>query len=146
MMGIFKFLGNLVTGGLFGAVSDLFSQGLSSITGIIKRKQDLKEAINNNKIRMAESTQEHNQNWEMRSLENAGWKDEVLFFAIVGMYVYSAVDPDGAAVVFENWDEAIPEWFQTITMWMIASILGVKKIGDYLPGVISGIRTAMGKK
>ncbi len=133
-MGIFNFL----TGGIIGLLKEL----IKPASEWLQRKQKLKEAINNNKIRMAESEQDHNQNWEMRSLENAGWKDEVLFFAIVGMYVYSAVYPEGAAVVFENWDTVIPVWFSKITMWMVGSILGVKKIGDYLPGVIAGVKSA----
>ena len=55
----------------------------------------------------------------------------------------SAIDPEGAKVVFENWKDAIPEWYRKITMWLVASIIGVKKIGDYLPGVIVGIKSAM---
>ena len=130
---------NFLTGGIFGFLKEI----IKPVSEWMQRKQKLKEAINNNKIRMAESEQDHNQNWEMRSLENAGWKDEVLFFAIVGMYVYSAVYPEGAAVVFENWDTVIPVWFSKITMWMVASILGVKKVGDYLPGAIAGIKAAL---
>ena len=130
---------NFLTGGIFGFLKEI----IKPVSDWMRRKQELKEAINNNKIRMAESEQDHNQDWEIRSLENAGWKDEILFFAIVGMYVYSAVYPEGAAVVFENWDTVIPEWFSKITMWMVASILGVKKIGDYLPGAIAGIKAAL---
>ena len=132
---------NFLTGGIFGFLKEL----IKPVSDWMRRKQELKEAINNNKIRMAESEQDHNQNWEMRSLENAGWKDEILFFAIVGMYIYSAIDPDGAKVVFDNWDTVIPSWFSKITMWMVASILGVKKIGDYLPGAIAGIKAALKK-
>jgi len=41
--------------------------------------------------------------------------------------------------------EKIPEWFRTITIWMVASIVGVKKIGDYLQGLIAGVKAALKK-
>ena len=55
----------------------------------------------------------------------------------MAMWDYSAMDPEGAKVVFQNWRDAIPEWYQKITMWLVASIIGVKKIGDYGPALIS---------
>ncbi len=48
-------------------------------------------------------------------------------------------------MVFENWKTAIPEWYQRITMWLVASVIGVEKIGDYGPALIAGIKTAVEK-
>jgi hypothetical protein len=45
----------------------------------------------------------------MMALPNAGWKDEALFILIMARWVYSAFDPEGAEVVFENWKTTIPE-------------------------------------
>jgi hypothetical protein len=73
---------------------------------------------------------------------NAGWKDDILFYAVVGMYVYSAIDPESAKIVFQNWDEVIPEWFQRITFWLVAAVIGVKKFGDYIPTIINGVKEA----
>ena len=114
---------------------------IEGVAGYFRRKQEIRAAVARSRVRMAESEQSHNQDWELKSLENAGWKDDVLFYAIVAMYAYSAVDPEGAARVFRNW-ESIPEWFREITFWLVASVLGVKKIGDYLPGVVSGLKRA----
>ncbi len=80
----------------------------------------------------------------MKQLENSGWKDDVLFYAIIGLYVYSAIDPTGAARVFDTWNE-LPPWFLNITGWMVAAVLGVKKLGDYLPQMISGLKDALKK-
>ncbi len=63
----------------------------------------------------------------MRALTNVGWKDEALFILIMARWVYSAFDPEGAKVVFENWKTDIPEWYQKITLWLEASTIGVKK-------------------
>ena len=128
---------------IIGAISEFLAAVVKSGTGIIKRRQDLKTAKTENEARLLRDEQSHNQAWEMRALTNAGWKDEALFILIMAMWVYSAIDPEGAKVVFENWKEAIPEWYRKITMWLVASIIGVKKIGDYLPGVIVGIKSAM---
>jgi len=48
-------------------------------------------------------------------------------------------------MVFQNWKEAIPEWYQQITMWLVASIIGVKKIEDYGLALVAGIKAAIGK-
>jgi hypothetical protein len=130
---------------MLGAISELLATVVKSGTGIIKRRQELKAAKTENEARLLRDEQSHNQAWEMRALTNAGWKDEALFILIMAMWVYSAIDPEGAKVVFQNWKEAIPEWYQKITMWLVASIIGVKKIGDYGPALIAGIKTAIKK-
>lgn len=112
---------------------------ISGATQYFKGKQEVKKAVIENKVRLAKDAQEFNHEWEMASLMNAGYKDDVLFYAIVGVFVYSAIDPEGAGKVFANW-ETIPAWFREITMWMVASIVGVKKLGQYLPELMKGIR------
>ena len=141
--GLLKFAGNLFTGGAFGAIDDLLGQGIKSITGYFQRKQEIKAADNERRSDMIREKGQWDHEWELASLQNAGWKDDVLFYAIIGMYVYSAIDPEGAAVVFNNWSTVIPEWFQKITFWLVGSVLGVKKIGQYLPGAIAGVKAAI---
>lgn len=124
---------------MFAAIAGLASTIIGGIKDHLKGKQEIKKAITENKVRLAQSAQEYNHEWEMASLANAGWKDDVLFYAIVAMYVYSAFDPEGAANVFKNW-EIIPNWFREITMWLVASIVGVRKLGQYLPEMLKGIK------
>ena len=129
---------------MFTAIAMLAKTVVGGITQHFKGKQKIKSAVIERRAELAASAQEQNAAWELRALENAGWKDEVLFLAIVGVYVYSAIDPDGAAVMFENW-AAIPEWFRTVTLWMVASIVGVKKLADYAPPLVKGIKDIFGK-
>ena len=126
---------------LIGAVSALGTTLINGVSGYFQRKQKIKEAVATNKARLASQENEFNHEWEMKSLDNAGWKDDVLFYSVIGMYFYSAVDPDGAAQVFANWD-TIPEWFRKITMVLVASVVGIKKLGDYLPALINGVKDA----
>ena len=107
-------------------------------------KRKVKQAINENKIRLAQNQQDHNHDWEMKQLENAGWKDDVLFYAFIAMFVWAGFDPEGSKEFFENLD-SLPDWFVKIWFWIVASVLGVKKVGDYLPNMIGGIRDAFGK-
>jgi hypothetical protein len=127
---------------LIDAIANLGGSLINAVSGHFERKHRIKEAVTQNKIRMAESDQTHNQSWEMASLENAGWKDDILFYGMIGMFVWSAINPEAAAKVFENW-KALPEWFLQITGWLVASVLGVKKIGEYLPELISGVKSAV---
>ncbi len=60
--------------------------------------------------------------------------------------------PDGRTkpFLFSQWlggyiQPSIPEWYQKITMWLVASVIGVKKIGDYGPALIAGIKAAVKK-
>jgi hypothetical protein len=128
---------------IIGAVAGLLSSIVGGVTDHVKRKQELKKTVMENRMRLARSDQEFNHEWEMKQLENAGWKDDVLFFAWIGFFVWSGVDPEGAGRVIESW-ENLPDWFLQVTFWIVAAVLGVKKIGDYLPGAVRGLRDALG--
>ena len=128
---------------LIGAVIGLLSTVVDGITGHVKQKQELKKAVMKNRMRLAQSDQEFNHEWEMKQLENVGWKDDVLFFAWIGFFIWSGIDPDRAGEVIKAW-ENLPDWFLQVTFWIVAAVLGVKKIGDYLPGALRGLKDAMG--
>jgi hypothetical protein len=105
-------------------------------------KRRIKEAITENTIRLAQSEQTHNQTWELRQLENVGWKDDVLFYAFIAMFVWAGFDPVGSERFFTNL-QVLPEWFIKTWFWVVASVLGVKKIGDYAPALIAGVKAAL---
>ena len=128
---------------ILGAVAGLLTTIVEGVTGHVKQKQELKRTVMENRMRLAKSDQEFNHEWEMKQLENAGWKDDVLFFAWIGFFIWSGVDPERAAEVVQAW-ENLPDWFLQVTFWIVAAVLGVKKMGDYLPGAVRGIKDAMG--
>ncbi len=127
---------------IIGAVAGLFTTIVEGVSGYMKQKQKIKKAVMENRIRLAQSDQEFNHEWEMKQLENSGWKDDVLFFAWIGFFIWSGLCPEEAGKVLAAW-EALPEWFLQITFWIVAAVLGVKKIGDYLPVALKGIKDAM---
>jgi hypothetical protein len=130
---------------MLGIVGSLITMLGKGVIDHFRHKQEIKEAVVKNKIRLAGSQQDHNHDWEMKQLENAGWKDDVLFYAIIGMFIWAGFEPEAAGVFFENL-EILPEWFVQIFMWLVASIVGVKKVGEYLPGLIKSVKEAVTKK
>lgn len=106
-----------------------------------KKKMELKGANLNSRIRMAEDEQSHNQDWEIKKLENAGWQDDILFYALLGMFVWAGINPTGAGVFFENLKK-MPDWFQELSIVTFYGVIGLRKGQEYLPGIISGVRAA----
>jgi hypothetical protein len=124
----------------FGIVKEIIGGVRDHFAG----KRKVKAAITENKIKLAQSAQSHNQEWEMKQLDNAGWKDDVLFYAFIGLFVWAGFDPEGASMFFQNLN-VLPDWFIKTWFWLIASILGVKKIGDYVPSLMGAIKDIVKK-
>lgn len=115
---------------------------LKGVINYFNKKQELKAAIMDNKIRLAQSATEYNSDWEMQSLINAGWKDDILFYGIIAVFVWAGIDPQAANQYFQNLS-VLPEWFITTFVWIVASVIGVRKFGEYAPSVIKGIKGAV---
>jgi len=130
---------------IFDAVAGLANSVIEGFTGHFKRRQKLKAAIVENQIILAQSRESHNQSWEMKQLDNAGWKDDVLFYFFIFTFVWAGFYPEQAKVFFENLN-VLPDWYIKIWFWVVASVLGVKKLGDYVPSFIDGMKSAFGKK
>lgn len=129
---------------MLSVLLDLGKMIIGGVKDNFEGKRKIKQAITENKIRLAQSKQEHNQDWELKQLDNAGYKDDVLFYAFILVFVWAGFDPGGSKEFFTNIN-TLPLWFIKTWFWLIASILGVKKIGDYLPAAIQGVKSAMKK-
>jgi hypothetical protein len=129
---------------IFSAVAGLVGSIITGVADHVKRKQELRAAVMENRMRLAKSEQEYNHEWELRQLEQSGWKDDVLFYAWLGFFVWSGICPEAAERVFAAW-QRLPEWFLEITFWIVAAVLGVKKIGDLLPAAVRGVKSAAGR-
>lgn len=119
----------------------LISTLIAGVTQFFKGKQKIKQAVIDNKVRLAASAQEYNAAWELRALENAGFKDDILFYAFIAMFVWAGFCPDAAKEFFLNL-QVLPDWFIKTWMYVVASVIGVKKLGDYAPAMIKGIKDA----
>jgi hypothetical protein len=124
-----------------GIITGFFSGLVKPVADHFKRKQELVAAVHKRKLEMASSQQDHNQAWELKQLDNAGWKDDILFYAFLVMFIWAGFDPEGAGQFFTNL-QVLPEWAVQTWFWLVASVLGVKKIGDLAPSAIGGIKAA----
>lgn len=129
---------------MVNAIVALGSTIISGVTQWFQGKQEIAKAAQENRARLLRSEQAHNHEWEMRQLENAGWKDDILFYAFIGLFVWAGFQPDDAGQFFLNVD-TMPDWFKQTWMWMVASVLGVKKIGEMVPSLITGVKDALRK-
>jgi hypothetical protein len=129
---------------MFSIIAGLIGTILGGVKDHFEGKRKVKAAITSNRIRMAESSQTHNQDWEMKQLDQAGWKDDILFYFFIGVFIWAGFDPEGSALFFKNID-VLPDWFIKVWFWVVASVLGVKKIGDYVPGLLSAIKDVVKK-
>jgi len=129
---------------MIGAIVTLGASVIEGITGHFKDKREIKKAVTENKIRLAQSAQTHNQAWEMKQLDNAGWKDDVLFYAFLALFIWTGFDPEGAELFFQNLS-ILPEWILKTWFWLLAGILGVKKVGDYVPALLKSIKEVVRK-
>jgi len=129
---------------MFSAIAGLASSVVGGITGYFKRKQELKEAVTKAQIERISDRQNHDQKWEIISLQQAGWKDDILFYAFIGLFVWAGFDPEGARQFFDNLN-ILPPWFVKTWMWLVASVVGVKKIGDYMPQALRTVKDAIKK-
>lgn len=127
---------------MFSAIATLGSLIVGGVTDWFKGKQEIAKAETENRVRMLRDAQDYNHDWEMKQIAGAGWKDDILFYAVLGLWVWSAIDPESAAKVFKTWEDTMPDYIIEITSWLVAAVLGVKKIGDYLPAAIRGVRSA----
>lgn len=119
-----------------------------SIVGGVKDhfedKRKLKKAKTDAKIQRLQSKQDHKQKWEIKQLENTGWKDDILFYFFLAMFVWAGFYPEMSQEFFTN-IQKLPEWFIKTWMWLVASVLGVKKIGDYGPQAVKSMKDAFEK-
>lgn len=127
-----------------GPILNLGSTIVGGINDHFEGNRKIKQAITENKCRLAANRQSHNQDWEMKQLDGSGWKDDALFYAWLLFFAWTAYDPESAKQVFDNWN-ALPDWFIQITGVIIGSVVGVKKLGDTLPGLFRGIKDVLKK-
>lgn len=129
---------------IWDAVANIANNVVGGVTDHFEGKRKLKSAKVEAKLKRLQEAQFHDQEWEIKSLEGNGWKDDILFYTWLGIIVWSGFFPEQATVFFNNLS-IMPEWFIKIFFWLVASILGVKKIGDYAPSAVKGIKNAIKK-
>lgn len=97
-----------------------------------ENQRAVEKAVTENRIRLAESEQTHNQEWEMRALEGRDtWLRRASFAAWSAPLVWAYVNPEGARLYFTQSLGALPDWYVggylaiTGAVWGIAELKAV---------------------
>lgn len=88
--------------------------------------REVKRAVAENRMRLAESEQSNNQEWELRQLEGRDVWIRRLSFAMWSWPIFWAgFDTQGAAEFFRDALTALPEWYVWGYLAMTGAIWGV---------------------
>jgi hypothetical protein len=91
--------------------------------------RDIAQAVTENKIRLAQSAQSHNEAWEMAALEG---RDNFLrrasFVAWSAPILWAALDADGAARFFTDALGVLPEWYVYGYLGITGAVWGLAEL------------------
>lgn len=94
-----------------------------------KDQREIERAVAENKIRLAQSVESHNQAWEMAALEG---RDALLrrlsFAAWSTPLIWAAFDAEGAKFYFEQSLGALPEWYVAGYLAITGAIWGIAEL------------------
>lgn len=122
---------------MLSIIGSLLSTAADGIVDHFKDQRAIKKAETENKIRLMQSEQSHNQDWEMASLRD---KDKWLRRISFAIFIWpitpiAAIAPSWILKYYEAL-EAIPEWNLQLIMIMIGGIWGVAELKQSLPGIV----------
>lgn len=106
---------------------DFFVQRQALKNELNLKKLEGKIALQNAKVQAAIAREQHIANWEMASLANSGYKDEVVLFVLLIPYVgaFVPVVQDYVLVGFQ-YLEQMPYWAVGLTVTIFLAIYGIR--------------------
>lgn len=117
-----------LVGALGGFLFDLGREWVADWKAGKANKREVARAVAENRIRLAESAQSHNQEWELRQLEGRDLIVRRLSFAMWSWPIFWAgFDPDGARHFFSTALGALPDWYVWGYLAMTGAIWGVSE-------------------
>lgn len=92
-------------------------------------KRKVREAVTENKVRLAQSEQSHNAAWEMAALEG---RDTLLrrasFAMLSAPFLWALFDPAGVSEYFTVALVALPDWYVQAYMGVLAAVWGLAEL------------------
>lgn len=106
---------------------DFFVQRQALKNELNLKKLEGKIALQNAKVQAAIAREQHIANWEMASLANSGYKDEIVLFVLLIPYVgaFVPVVQDYVLVGFQ-YLEQMPYWAVGLTVTIFLAIYGIR--------------------
>lgn len=91
--------------------------------------RQVEKAVTENRIRLAQSEQSHNQEWEMRALEGRdAWLRRVSFFFWSAPLLWAYFDPGGARAYFVESLAGLPDWYVGGYLAITGAVWGLSEL------------------
>lgn len=121
-------------GELFGIARDYLEGRRKIKQARLEGELRITEAKSAAVVRLAETGQQIDANWEKLSIENSSWKDE-WFVLLLSIPMILCFIPGGADVVaagFKSLQDNTPDWYQYAFLVAVASSFGFKKLTEIM--------------
>jgi len=121
-----------IIGPVLGIVSDWLDGRRKLKQARLEGELKVTQAKTDAAVRIAETQQQMDANWNKLSIENSSWKDE-WFVILLSIPMILCFIPGGAEHVRAGFDalrESTPEWYQYAFLVAVASSFGFKKLTE----------------
>jgi hypothetical protein len=114
---------------LWSLISSVLGSFAADWTAGRQNKRDVEKAVADNRIRLAQDQQSHNNEWEMRALEGRDtWLRRLSFAAWSAPMVWAYFDPTAAAAYFSQSLSALPDWYVGGYLGITGAIWGLVEL------------------
>ena len=102
-----------------------------------QNQRDIEKAVADNKIRLAQSLETHNENWEMAALTGGdNLVRRASFLVWSAPMIWAAFDPKGAAAFFKDALAALPDWYVGGYLAISGAVWGLSELKAL--GIVGG--------
>lgn len=114
---------------VFTFLSGLASEWVKDWQAGRENQRAVEKAVTENRIRLAESRETHNQEWEMRALEGRDtWLRRLSFAAWSAPLLWAYFDPAAAAAYFTTSLGALPDWYVGGYLAITGAVWGIAEL------------------
>lgn len=114
---------------IISALAGMAGEWVSDWKAKKQNQRDIERATAENRIRLAESAQTHNEEWEMRALEGRdAFLRRTSFIAWSAPIAWAAVDSPGAAAFFRDALGALPDWYVGGYLAITGAVWGIAEL------------------
>jgi len=121
-----------IIGPVLGIVSDWLDGRRKLKQARLEGELKVTQAKTEAAVRIAETQQQMDADWNKLSIENSSWKDEwfVILLSIPMILCFIPGGADYVAAGFTALQETTPDWYQYAFLVAVASSFGFKKLAD----------------
>ena len=111
---------------MWGALIGLGKSVVDSVTGIVTRRQKVKDAEAENRADLLRHREKNNSEWERKQLARSdNFSRRFIMFAVFAPIFITAGWPDRGKEIWDALDLVPREWWQLVSV-VVASIYGVR--------------------